>query len=110
MATISNLYIDQGTTFNTVVDLANQDGTAMDLNGYQVSAQMRKSYQSSSAYNFVSTVEDATNGQIKLSLAPGTSSSMQAGRYLYDVEIENTVGDVFRVLQGIAVITPEITR
>jgi len=109
MATITNLYIDQGTTFNTVVDLTNQDGTVMDLQGYTVAAQMRKSYQSSTAYNFVATVEDEAAGQIKLSLDPTTSSSMQAGRYLYDVEISSNI-ETFRVLQGIAIITPEITR
>lgn len=109
MATITNLYIDQGTTFNTVVDLTNQDGTEMNLQGYTVAAQMRKSYQSSTAYDFVATVEDETAGQIKISLDSATSSSMKAGRYLYDVEITSG-SNVYRVLQGIAIITPEITR
>lgn len=111
MATISNLYIDQGTTFSTVVDLQNQDGTVMDLGGYSVASQMRKSYQSSSFTPFVASVENPTAGQIKLVLAADTSSAMKAGRYLYDVEITNLLsGEKFRVLEGIAILTPEITR
>jgi hypothetical protein len=111
VATISNLYIDQGTTFSTIIDLTNQDGTPLLLNGITVAAQMRKSYQSSTFTNFIATVFNTERGQIRLQLAPNTTSAMQAGRYLYDVEITNTLTlEKFRVLEGIAVITPEITR
>lgn len=111
MATISNLYIDQGTTFSTIIDLTNQDGSPLILNGYTVQSQMRKSYQSSTSTSFTATVYDANKGQIRLQLAPSATSSMQAGRYLYDIEITNTnTQEKFRVLEGIVVITPEITR
>ncbi len=112
MATISNLYIDQGTTFSTIIDLTNQDGSPLDLTGYTIQAQIRKSYQSSNYWNFTASVFGLANaGKIRLQLAPSTSSSMRAGRYLYDVEITNsTTQDKFRVLEGIVVISPEITR
>lgn len=112
MATTANLYVDQGTTFSTIVDLENQDGTALNLTGYTVAGQMRKSYQSSTAVSFVASVYgDATNGQIRLQLAPSTTSGLRAGRYIYDVEITNTnSGDKFRVLEGIVILNPEITK
>ena len=112
MATISNLYIDQGTTFSTIIDLTNQDGSPMNLTSFTVQSQIRKSYQSSTFYNFTATVYDSPlNGQVRLQLAPSTSSNMRAGRYLYDIEITNTTtSDKYRVLEGIVVVSPEITR
>jgi len=111
LATISNLYIDQGTTFSTIIDLTNQDGSPLVLSGYTVQSQMRKSYQSSTSISFTASVYDAGKGQIRLQLAPSATSNIQAGRYLYDIEITNTnTQEKFRVLEGIAVITPEITR
>ena len=112
MSTITNLYIDQGTTFNSVVTLKNQDGTAMDLTNYTVKSQFRKSYQSSVAINFTANVYGtATNGQVRLQLSASSSSGVKAGRYLYDIEITNASNsEKFRVLEGIIVISPEITQ
>ena len=112
MSTITNLYIDQGTTFNSVVTLKNQDGTAMDLTNYSVKSQFRKSYQSSVANNFTATVYGtSTNGQVRLQLTATASSAIKAGRYLYDIEITNTLNnEKFRVLEGIIILTPEITQ
>jgi hypothetical protein len=112
MSTITNLYIDQGATFNSVVTLKNQDGTAMNLNGYTVASQFRKSYQSSVANSFTASVYGAAaNGQVRLQLSAAASSAIKAGRYLYDVEITNTFsGEKFRVLEGIVILSPEITQ
>ena len=109
MATISNLYVDQGSTFSCIVTLTNQDGSLIDLTGYTVKSQFRKSYQSSQGYTFTSTVYDAVNGQVRLELDPETTVDIRAGRYLYDVEITSG-SQKFRVLEGIVVITPEITK
>jgi hypothetical protein len=112
MSTITNLYIDQGATFNSVVTLRNQDGTAINLTNYTVKSQFRKSYQSSVANNFTASVYGlATNGQVRLQLAASASSAIKAGRYLYDIEITNTISnEKFRVLEGIIILTPEITQ
>jgi hypothetical protein len=112
MSTITNLYIDQGATFNSVVTLKNQDGTAINLNGYTVASQFRKSYQSSVSYNFIASVYNApVHGQVRLQLSAAASSAIKAGRYLYDVEITNTfTEEKFRVLEGIVTLSPEITQ
>lgn len=109
MATVSNLYIDQGSDYSSIITLTNQNGTVMNLTGFTVQSQFRKSYQSSSKTDFVATVHDATAGKIRLQLPAATSSAIQAGRYLYDIEIIGS-GERKRVLEGIVVISPEITR
>jgi hypothetical protein len=110
MATISNLVIDQGTTFSSIITLTNQDGTAMNLTGYTVRSQFRKSYQSSSSTSFTASVHDATAGKIRLQLSPTDSSSIQAGRYLYDIELTSGSGEKSRALEGLVILTPEITK
>ncbi len=110
MATVSNLYIDQGSDFNSIVTLTSQDGTPLELTGYTVKSQFRKSYQSSSATEFQVSVYSAANGQIKISLPASVSTTLNAGRFLYDVEITSFTGERKRVLEGIVVLTPEITR
>lgn len=110
MATVSNLYIDQGSDFNSVVSLTNQDGSPLNLSGFTVKSQFRKSYQSSSATTFDVAVHSALEGEIRISLPASASTDLNAGRYLYDVEITSPGGQRKRVLEGIVVITPEITR
>lgn len=109
MATISNLFIDQGSDFSSIITLTNQDGTVMDLTGFTVESQFRKSYQSSTHTPFTMSVFDATQGKIRLQLPAAVSSGIHAGRYLYDIEISGA-GQKRRVLEGIVVISPEITR
>ena len=110
MATISNLYIDQGSDFNSIITLTNQDGTILDLTGYTVKSQFRKSYNSSSYVEFSASVYNASLGQITLGLTAAQSSAVAAGRYLYDIEITTSGGSKTRALEGIIVISPEITR
>lgn len=110
MATVSNIYIDQGANFSNTITVAGADGNALDLNNYTTASQMRKSYQSSTAYNLNAAVSDADNGQVTISLTATQSGDIPAGRYLYDVEITSSGGTKTRVVEGIAVVTPEITQ
>jgi hypothetical protein len=109
VATLSNLYIDQGSDFSSIITLNSQDGTPLNLTNHTLAAQFRKSYNSSSFTNFDVSVYNGPLGQIRLRLSASASSAVQAGRYLYDVE--TTVGtEKKRVLEGIVVLSPEITR
>jgi hypothetical protein len=110
VATISNLYIDQGSDYSSIITVNNQNGTPLNLTGATVAAQFRKSYNSSSFTNFTVTIHNALLGQIRLVLAASVSSAVMAGRYLYDIETTSINGEKRRVLEGIVVLSPEITR
>lgn len=110
MATISNLFIDQGSDFSAIVTLNNQDGTPINLTNYTVKSQFRKSYQSSVAVNFTVSIYNAAQGKIRLQLPASASSEVQPGRYLYDVEITSPINERKRALEGVVILTPEITR
>ena len=108
MATVNNIVIDQGTTFSLTVNLANDDGSAMDLTEYTVASQMRKSYYTNTYTAFTTSKVDLT-GEVTIALSATETSSLTAGRYVYDIEISSTEETV-RVLEGIVTVTPEVTK
>jgi hypothetical protein len=109
MAAIANLFVDQGTTFNTSVLVTNDAGSEFDLTGYSVAAQLRKSYSSSTATDFTTAVsEPATAGQINLTLSATQTGALE-GRYVYDVEVTKD-GIVTRVVEGLVTISPQVTK
>ena len=112
MAGYIELYIDQGTTFNNIINV-NDDVTNANVNvaGYVVTSQMRKSYYSQNASaNIVCTITDAPNGQVTMSMTAGNTANIPAGRYLFVVIAINTSNATERLLEGIITITPRVTR
>lgn len=110
MAIIANLFIDQGTDFSVTVDVTGADGEVLNLSGYSASAQIRKTYTSSStAAEFATSIAEAT-GQVTLSLTDTQTSALSGGRYVYDMNITSGGGQTTRVVEGQAIITPGVTR
>lgn len=112
MAAFVELYVDQGTTFNNVINLTDDLTNApINVAGYIVRGQLRRSYYSTNpSANLTCTITDAANGEITLSLTDSQTANIKAGRYLFDVETKDTSNVVSRVLEGIITVTPEITR
>ena len=111
MATISNLFIDQGADFTTTVTINDSTGSALDLTNYTALAMMRKSYASTTATTFTSTfASDRTTGQITISLSDTQTAALEAGRYVYDLVITDASGTKTRVVEGIATVNPSVSR
>lgn len=109
MALKANLLIDQGSTYNTTLSLTTEMDEPMDLSGYTGAAQLRKHFTSSNSFSFdVSLNENA--GTVMLSLSANSTANISAGRYVYDVEITSASGVVTRVVEGMVVVTPNVTR
>ena len=101
MATISNIFIDQGADFSTTVTVSDGTGSAVDLTSYTAIAQIRKSYSSSTATSFaVEFATDRTTGQLTISLTDTQTGYLQAPkRYLYDVKV-TTGSTTTKILEG----------
>ena len=110
MAIYSNLTIDQGSSFLAYVDVTDSSGNALNLNGYSVAGQIRKTYSSLTAVSFSATVSNATAGTISLALGDTVTNAMKPGRYVYDVEILTSSGTRTRVLEGQVEVTPGVTQ
>ena len=112
MAAYVELYIDQGATFNNVINLTD-DLTNQSLNifGYLVQSQMRRSYYSANASASITcNITDATTGEITLSLTASETANIKAGRYLFDIQTTDRSNNVVRVLEGIMTVTPRVTQ
>ena len=109
MATKANITIDQGTTFSTVISLADDEDVAVDLTGYTANSQIRKHYSSSNSQSFSISL-GGTSGTISLSLTSTQTSNLTPGRYVYDVELTSSSNVVSRIVEGIVTVTPEVTR
>jgi hypothetical protein len=110
MAAKANIVIDQGADFSTTITVED-NGSAVDLTGYSANGHIRKHYTSSTAYPLTCTFDaDRTTGKLAISLGRTTSSAMEAGRYVYDVEITSAANTRSRLVEGIVTITPEVTR
>jgi hypothetical protein len=109
MAQVQNIYIDQGTTYSLSLNVTDQNGDLKDLSDYTVAAQMRKSYYTNTAIDFDAEITYPLDGELTISLTSENSSDIKAGRYVYDIEITGE-GETLRVLEGIVVINPEVTK
>jgi len=111
MAIYSNLTVDQGSNFQADIDVTDTEGDALDLNGYTVAGQIRKSYNSTTAIDFVGSVQNATGGVVRITLTSIATNAMKAGRYVYDVEItKSATAEVTRIVEGQLEVRPGVTR
>ena len=109
-AGIYDIVIDQGADFAVQLDLAN-DGTAVNLTNFTGRAQLRPTPTASElAATFTITFVDRANGRLKLELANATTAGLTPGKYFYDLELISGAGAVTRTLQGVARVTPNVTR
>lgn len=133
-AITKNLLIEQGATFtftftwsDGVVDPVDPTivtaGTPKDLTGYTARMQIRKSQGDPALIS-----ADTTNGKIILGVPPGggapvltngritvkltdeDTDTLNTKSALYDLEVENAAGDVWRLLKGKVTVDPNITQ
>ena len=113
MAAVSNIFIDQGADFSTTMEIADTNELALNLTGYTILAQIRKTYSSTTSTSFTTAIDsDPTTGKITLSLSDVQTTALEEGRYVYDVVITNTNSNDYktRVVEGIATVMPSVTR
>lgn len=111
MAAYVELYLDQGTTFNNIINLTDDvTNTPINISGYIVTSQLRRSYYSSNASaNITCTITDASNGELTLSMTPANTSNLKPGRYVFDVKAIDG-DDVSRILEGTITVTPQVSK
>jgi hypothetical protein len=111
MAAVANLSIDQGATFTSDITVKDINGNVFDLTGYTANAKMAKGYSSTRTRTVISTTfaTDRTTGVLTISLTANQTATLDAERYVYDVEITSSSGSVTRVLEGIITVRPEVS-
>ena len=117
------LYIEQGATFtfsfNWYYDNVTTPGTPgapHDLTGCTARMQIRKTQGSDILVNASSSgtlpmiVLGGTSGSITIKFPDTITDNLISDTALYDLEIQQSNGDVFRLLSGKITISPNITQ
>ena len=110
MSAYTEVLIEQGATFSTTVNVEDTSGSAVNLSGYSASSQMRKSYYSSTYSTIQASVTGTSNGEITLSMTSANTANLAAGRYVFDLVITASDTTKTRVVEGIVVVSPGVTR
>ena len=105
--TALNFSIDQGANLDRTLTVTTDGTTAYDISGLTLTGQIRKSYESESASaTFTTSIVSGTAGTYKIKLANSTTTNLEAGRYVYDVEIALNDSTVEKVHYGIITVNP----
>jgi hypothetical protein len=111
LAEFVEIFIEQGASFNTDVEISDANGAPKNLSDYSVYSQIRKSYYSTTSYDFTINVTDPLFGTVEMDLSAEETSNIQPGRYVYDVVIKNNdTGHVTRIFEGVATVLPRVTK
>ena len=104
-----NFYIDQGTTFNTEVEIF-RDEEELNVDDFNFFSSIRKLYSSSSSVDFFIS-KDANTNNIQLSLDKEITAELIPGKYLYDVlMVDTSNGYSVKILEGLIFVVETMTR
>ena len=108
-AYISNIVIDAGADFNQTFNLENTANSPLDLTGYTATSKLKKHPASlSDKATFSVSFPNRAQGQLKISFGSSITSALKAGRYSYDVLLND--GSIkTRIVSGSAIITAGVT-
>ena len=110
MASISNLFVDQGIDFSISVALTDSTNSALNLTGSSFLAQIRKSHNSSTVKGTFTASHDGTGGNLTLSLTDIQTAAIESGRYVYDVLMTLADSTIEVVHKGILTVNPRVTQ
>lgn len=121
-----NITIDQGALFEMIATVKDKtSGAVIDLTGFQFHGQMRLALSDNVVgASFSFAVQDqtalATKGKVRIYIPSvqtaripcpqQVNGARQTVKYLYDIEYGPTGGESYRMLQGEALVSPEVTR
>ena len=108
MSTFSNLFIDQGSNFNTTIDLSDTPG--LSLTNFTAAGKIAKSYDGTVKATFSAAV-DSTAKTVSISLTAAQTAALKPGRYVYDIIIisPSTPPVITRIVEGQIDVTPGVT-
>ena len=106
-----DIVVDQGSDFSIQIQIE-QDGSNVNLSTHSARAQLRPTPTSSTkTADFTCSIVNAVQGRIKMSLGNSVTANISNGKYYYDLELVNTSdSSVTRLIEGVAKVTPEVTR
>lgn len=110
-----DILIEKGATFRLGLTWRDANGTPVDLTNWSARMQIRESINDAQAAVDLSSpsagiVLGGTAGTIAVTLTAAQTAALTIRRGVYDLEVQDSVGNVTRLLQGAVEVSPEVTR
>jgi hypothetical protein len=104
-----NIVADQGATFNLNFTVATDD-TPWNLTGYTFAMQVRHySYDADTLLNITSATMNSS-GSVAVTVSATTMNTVPPGRWVYDIELTSSGGQVTRILEGRFIVKAQVTQ
>tara|TARA_R110000796_G_scaffold163631_3_gene280611 strand:+ start:10217 stop:10549 length:333 start_codon:yes stop_codon:yes gene_type:complete len=105
-----DLTIEQGGTFSRTITIKNASNVVVDISADTFAGQVRKRHQSGDLQATMTfTITDGTNGEVTAVISATNTALMDTGEFVYDIEWTSGT-TVTRLLEGVATVTPEVTK
>jgi hypothetical protein len=106
--------IDQGADWFLNVTYENPAGTPVNITSYTAALQVRSLPESTTAVLSLTTGSGITitgaSGLVAVHATAAQTEAIIAGDYYYDLEVTSPQGIVTRLVQGQAIVNPQVTR
>lgn len=110
-----DILIEKGATFRLGLTWRDANGTPVDLTNWSARMQIRESINDAEAAVDLSSPSagialGGTAGTISVTITAAQTAALTIRRGVYDLEVQDIVGNVTRLLQGAVEVSPEVTR
>lgn len=107
-----DLHIDQGSEYRLRVPVLDQDGDAVNLTGWSLRGEIRATHSSPYVLYDLgdSLAVDDDDVHVLLTILASDSAPWVWTSAVYDIEIVDPGGSVYRLLQGRVFVSPGVTR
>jgi hypothetical protein len=116
MVATQNLTVYQGADYQQALELRDGSSALIDLTGYTFRGQAKVSYaDTDAAFSFSFELRDQVSqtGLVDMSISAASTSALnitKETRYKYDIEMVDTDSKVTRLIQGVVLVYPEVTK
>jgi hypothetical protein len=100
----------KGDTNEFVIRPKNSSGSSFDLTGYAAEFFIASSRGDNPAFSVeAQAVVSAVNDTITCTILPGVGNTLDAGSYVYDVQVASGASLIFTVVTGTITVTEQVT-
>ena len=110
MAIAQNIIIDQDADYSQQFTAKTDAGVVIDLTNSSLDGMVRKSFTATTSTAFATAIVSATAGTFTLALTDVLTAGLERGRHVYDVRVTDSTSTITRIQDGVATVSPSVTR
>jgi len=112
---VYDITADKGAVLNRSVALKSAKKQPVDITGYTGRMHIREAISSTDIIEVQTTENNrlkinGPEGEILITIPSIEMETVDAGEYVYDLEVESPEGEVTRIIHGKFEVRPEVTR